>query len=61
MKKGGMTLVDKAEASDFYSQMGPALEMSGGSAANTLSGFVSFGGTGAFIGKYPDTEVGVGV
>ena len=58
MKKGGMTLVDRAQASAFYDQIGPGLEMSGGSAANTLSGFVSFGGAGAFIGKVADDQLG---
>ena len=38
MNKGGMTLVDADQAKDLYDAMGPAKEISGGSAANTLAG-----------------------
>ncbi|HEY8192250.1 MAG TPA: adenosine kinase [Alphaproteobacteria bacterium] len=58
MKKGGMTLVDRQEAVAVYAQAGAGMLMSGGSAANSLSGFVSFGGKGAFIGKTADDEFG---
>jgi sugar/nucleoside kinase (ribokinase family) len=50
--KGGMTLVDDARANALYEKAGAAVEMSsGGSAANTLAGFASFGGQSAFMGK----------
>ena len=42
--KGSMRLVDAATISSIYSGMGPAIEMSGGSAANTIAGVASFGG-----------------
>lgn len=58
MKKGGMTLVGRQEAAVVYAQAGAGMLMSGGSAANSLSGFVSFGGKGAFIGKTADDEFG---
>ena len=56
--KGTMALVDTVEAETIYAGMGPALEMSGGSAANTMAGFASLGGKGAFIGKVRDDELG---
>ena len=58
MEKGAMTLVEEARAVELYSQMPKSLETSGGSAANTMAGFASFGGKGAFIGKVADDELG---
>jgi sugar/nucleoside kinase (ribokinase family) len=56
--KGSMQLVDADRVSKLYGDMGPAVETSGGSAANTMSGIASFGGRGAFIGKVADDEFG---
>ena len=56
--KGNMRLVDAETVAALYSDMGPAVEISGGSAANTLVGLSSFGGSGAFIGKVADDEFG---
>jgi sugar/nucleoside kinase (ribokinase family) len=56
--KGSMRLVDAAEIVKIYSGMGPAVEISGGSAANTLAGVASFGGRAGFIGKVADDEFG---
>ncbi len=58
MEKGAMTLVDETRAVTLYTQMPKGLETSGGSAANTMAGFASFGGNGAFIGKVADDELG---
>lgn len=58
MHKGHMMLIDENRAKDLYSQMGQAVEVSGGSAANTLAGFASFGGKAAFIGKVADDQLG---
>lgn len=58
MEKGAMTLIDEPRAVELYSQMGPGTETSGGSAANTMAGFASFGGKGGFIGKIADDELG---
>ncbi|MGN7438789.1 MAG: adenosine kinase [Alcanivorax sp.] len=58
MEKGAMTLIDELRAVDLYSQMPKGTETSGGSAANTMAGFASFGGNGAFIGKVADDELG---
>ena len=38
--------------------MGPAVEISGGSAANTIVGVASFGARAAFVGKVKDDELG---
>ena len=51
MRKGGMALIDEGRAQAIYNAMGPAVEMSGGSAANTIVGVAGFGGRAAFIGK----------
>ena len=56
--KGHMRLVDADTIASLYADMGPAIEVSGGSAANTLAGVSSFGGTGAFIGKVAEDEFG---
>lgn len=56
--KGSMALIDEARAETLYADMGPARIISGGSAANTIAGLASFGGTGAFIGKVRDDELG---
>ena len=53
-----MRLVDAEQADQLYAIMGPAIERSGGSAANTIAGLASFGGRGAFIGNVADDEFG---
>jgi sugar/nucleoside kinase (ribokinase family) len=58
MRKGGMALIDEGQASAIYDAMGPAVEISGGSAANTIVGVASFGGRAAFVGKVKDDELG---
>jgi sugar/nucleoside kinase (ribokinase family) len=55
---GAMELVDTTRAETLYAAMGPAIEISGGSAANTLVGVGSFGGSAAFIGRVADDELG---
>ncbi len=56
--KGHMRLVDAETMKKLYAGMGPAVEISGGSAANTMVGVASFGGRSAFIGKVADDEFG---
>lgn len=56
--KGHMRLVDADTVKTLYGAMGPAIEISGGSAANTMAGIASFGGRSAFIGKVADDELG---
>jgi adenosine kinase len=58
MAKGSMSLIDEARASAIYSDMGPATEMSGGSAANTIVGLASLGARAAFVGKVKDDQIG---
>ena len=45
LTKGSMRLIDAEEAERLYSHMGPAREISGGSAANTAAGIAALGGT----------------
>ena len=56
--KGSMRLVDADAIANIYAGMGPAVESSGGSAANTMAGVASFGGKAGFIGKVADDEFG---
>ena len=58
IEKGTMALIDETRAVELYAQMGEGTETSGGSAANTMAGFASFGGKGGFIGKVADDELG---
>lgn len=56
--KGAMHLIDEDRATSLYAAMGPAVEISGGSAANTIAGVASFAGKGAYIGKVRDDQLG---
>jgi len=58
MRKGSMQLIDEAQAARIYDAMGPAVEVSGGSAANTIVGVAGLGARAAFIGKVKDDELG---
>ena len=58
MHKGTMALIDEKRARAIYAAMGPAVESSGGSAANTIVGVASFGARAAFVGKVRDDELG---
>jgi sugar/nucleoside kinase (ribokinase family) len=58
LDKGTMTLIDAERADTLYAGMGSAIEVSGGSAANTLAGIASLGGSGAYIGKVRDDQLG---
>jgi sugar/nucleoside kinase (ribokinase family) len=56
--RGGMTLVDTEQAHALYEAMGPAREISGGSAANTLAGLAALGAKCAFIGQVAEDQLG---
>ena len=56
--KGSMTLVDTERAEALYADMTTGIEMSGGSAANTVSGIASFGGRAGYIGRVFDDQLG---
>lgn len=58
MTKGTMALIDSETAEKLYGDMGPGLEVSGGSAGNTAAGIASLGGKTAFIGKVRDDQLG---
>lgn len=58
MQKGGMTLIDEQRAVALYAEMPAGMEASGGSAGNTIAGFASFGGKGAYIGKVAKDALG---
>lgn len=56
--KGTMLMVEEDQSNALYKNIGPAIEASGGSAANTMAGIASFGGKPAFIGKTMDDQLG---
>ena len=58
LAKGSMRLIDEAEAERLYGAFGPAIEVSGGSAANTVAGVASLGGAAGFLGKVRDDQLG---
>jgi adenosine kinase len=58
MTKGGMALIDEARAASIYRDMGPATEMSGGSAANTIVGLANLGARTTYVGKVRDDQIG---
>src|SRR5215472_2446359 len=58
MRKGSMSLIDEARAAQIYEAMGPTVEVSGGSAANTIVGVAGFGARAAFIGRVKDDSLG---
>lgn len=58
MIKGGMSLINELRAVELYGEMGAGIESSGGSAGNTMAGFASFGGKGAYIGKVAEDQLG---
>lgn len=56
--KGGMILIDEDQASVIYNDMAAAVEISGGSAANSIACVASLGGKGGFVGKVADDALG---
>lgn len=58
LSKGGMKLLSAQEADDLYGAMGPAREISGGSAANSMAGAAALGLHVAFIGQVSNDQLG---
>jgi len=58
LAKGGMRLIDAAEAERLYAAMGPGTEMSGGSCANTMAGIAALDGKASYIGRVRDDQLG---
>lgn len=56
--KGGMILIDEDQASTIYDAMAAGVEISGGSAANSIACIASIGGKGGFVGKVADDALG---
>ena len=56
--KGGFSLIDIHEAKELYKNMGPAKEISGGSAANTIACLAELGCKTGFIGAIANDQVG---
>jgi sugar/nucleoside kinase (ribokinase family) len=58
LPKGGMQLLTTEQADELYSAMGPAREISGGSAANSMAGAAALGLNAAFVGQVADDQLG---
>jgi sugar/nucleoside kinase (ribokinase family) len=58
LAKGTMTLIDEARMTRLYDAMGPAVEVSGGSCANTMAALASLGAKAAYVGKVQDDQLG---
>ncbi|HEX8643085.1 MAG TPA: adenosine kinase [Allosphingosinicella sp.] len=58
LEKGSMRLIDAEEAMRLYDHMGPAREVSGGSAGNTAAGVAALGGRAGFIGQVAEDQLG---
>ncbi len=56
--KGIMQLTDMARGIELYAQVGPATEISGGSAANSIAAAAQLGGQVAYVGKVKDDQLG---
>ena len=58
LQKGTMTLIDDLQGAKIYAELGPATEVSGGSAANTAAVIASLGSPVEFLGKIRDDALG---
>jgi sugar/nucleoside kinase (ribokinase family) len=58
MEKGTMSLIDAERALQIQESLGETVQTSGGSAANTMSGIASLGGSALFIGKVSNDSLG---
>jgi len=58
LTKGAMILVDAERSAYLYDKMGPGVEISGGSAANTSVGVAQLGGRAGYVGKIHDDALG---
>ena len=54
MAKGGMALIGTDQAEAIYAAMGPGIESSGGSAANTCAAAAGIGAKVGYLGKVAD-------
>ena len=58
LPKGSMTLIDAARAHALRARMDRAMEVCGGSAANTVVGVARLGGAAGYVGKVRDDAAG---
>lgn len=58
LTKGSMRLIEEGQARSLYSLLGSGVEMSGGSAANTMAGLSFLGGTAGFLGVVRQDQLG---
>lgn len=58
INKGTMTLIEAEQAEALYAKMGPGMEISGGSAANTVAAFAGMSGNAGYIGKVANDQLG---
>ncbi|MFM9977325.1 MAG: adenosine kinase [Sphingomonadaceae bacterium] len=58
LARGSMQLIDAERATELYDRMGPAREISGGSAANTIAGLAALGRSCGFIGQVARDQLG---
>jgi sugar/nucleoside kinase (ribokinase family) len=58
VQKGIMQLIDMERAVELYARVGPAKEISGGSAANSIAAAAQLGGRVAYVGKIKDDQLG---
>ena len=58
LTKGSMQLLTAPQSDELYAAMGPAREISGGSAANSMAGIAALGLNAAFIGQVADDQLG---
>ncbi|HEY8526812.1 MAG TPA: adenosine kinase [Acidimicrobiales bacterium] len=58
LTRGAMTLIETERAEELYAAMGPGIEISGGSVANSMAGVASFGGRAAYMGRVFEDQLG---
>lgn len=56
--KGAMNLIDADRSAELYSLIGDRVTVSGGSAANTVIGVNSLGGSSAYVGRVAADDLG---
>ncbi len=58
LTRGAMQLIDADRATSLYAKMGPGVEISGGSAGNTVAGAAALGARCAFVGQVARDQLG---
>ena len=58
LAKGSMRLLDPEQGQRLYAAMGPAREISGGSAANSMAGLAALGLDVGFVGQIANDQLG---